>query len=77
MRSRSASTPKSDEDDGGFIEVDSESDDVYNGQRYGFVNRGRMSAARSGYKDEGDGVIIDLRDEKIDEEWDGEMEMVM
>lgn len=77
LRSRSASTPKSDEDDGGYVEVDIEGDDVYSGQRYGFVNRGRMSAERSGYKDPDDNVVVDLRDEKIDEEWDGEMEMEM
>lgn len=77
LRSRSASTPKSDEDDGGYVEVDIEGDDAYNSQRYGFVNRGRTSAARSGYEDEDDGAVVDLRDEKIEEEWDGEMEMEM
>lgn len=75
LRSRSTSTPKSDEDEGGYVEVDIEGDDSYSSQRYGFVSRGRMSAERGGYKDSED--FVDLRAEKIDEEWDGEMEMEM
>ena len=80
LRSRSTSAPKTDEDaEGGYVEVDIEGDDTvgYAGQRYGFASRGRMSAARSGHKDDEDGVLVSLRNEKIDEEWDGEMEMEM
>lgn len=77
LRSRSTSAPKSDEDDGSYVEVDIESEDVYSGQKYGFINRGRISATRGGFKDDEDGAVVDLRDEKIDEEWDGEMEMEM
>ena len=77
LRSRSTSAPKTDEDEAGYVEVDIEGDDTFSGQRYGFISRERMSAARSGHKDDEDGVIVDLRDERIDEEWDGEMEMEM
>lgn len=78
-RSRSTSAPKTDEDDGGYVEIDIEGDDMFGGQRYGFVSRGRMSAERGGgLKDDlDDTVSMDLRDEKIVEEWDGEMEMEM
>lgn len=74
MRSRSNSAPKTEEDDA-YIEVDIEGEDAYHGQRYGFASRGRMSAARA-TKDE-DEPPAGLRGEKIDEEWDGEMEMEM
>ncbi|EKM53296.1 uncharacterized protein PHACADRAFT_259560 [Phanerochaete carnosa HHB-10118-sp] len=76
LRSRSASAPKTDEDES-YIEVDIEGDDGFAGQRYGFVSRGRMSAERSGGLKDVDGTPMNLRDEKIEEEWDGEMEMEM
>ncbi|GJE98220.1 hypothetical protein PsYK624_144440 [Phanerochaete sordida] len=79
LRSRSTSAPKTDEDEG-FIEVDIEGDDAFAGQRYGFVSRGRTSAERgaAGLKDDGDGAaLLGLRGERIEEEWDGEMEMEM
>lgn len=79
LRSRSTSAPKTDEDEG-YIEVDIEGDDTYTGGlHYGFASRGRTSAERSsGLKDDGDSAApVSLREEKIEEEWDGEMEMEM
>ncbi|THG97282.1 hypothetical protein EW026_g4690 [Hermanssonia centrifuga] len=76
VRSRSTSAPKSEGDEGVEVEVDIEGDDLGD-QRYGFISRGRMSAARDGMKDEDDGYMGNLREEKIEEEWDGEMEMEM
>jgi len=75
VRSRSASTPKSDEDETGYVEVDIEGDDSYAVDHvYGFISRGRMSAARDGWKEE---EFVNLQEEKIEEQWDGEMEMEM
>ncbi|KAF7792776.1 hypothetical protein EIP86_003874 [Pleurotus ostreatoroseus] len=82
VRSRSASTPKSDGSGSGDIEVDivGVGEDAFDGERlprYGaFVSRGRTSDARGAWKEE-DAAAGDLRAEKIEEEWDGEMEMEM
>ncbi|KAI0343877.1 hypothetical protein BDW22DRAFT_1356477 [Trametopsis cervina] len=74
VRSRSTSAPKSEDDPGSPVEVDIESDEPYADTSYGFISRGRLSSARGDWKDD---EFVSLRSEKIEEEWDGEMEMEM
>lgn len=77
-RSRSASTPKSEEDDGAYVEVDIEGDEPYLERRYAFITRGRTSATRDDVKGEDDDAMRGgIREERIEEEWDGELEMEM
>lgn len=71
VRSRSTSAPKSEEDEHGSVDVDIEGEEPYADNSYGFISRGRRSA----FKDEE--YTKNLQDEKIEEEWDGEMEMEM
>ena len=62
-------------------------EDAYEGPgaryAYGFISRGRTSDARGAWMKDpssagGAGVVnLNLREEKIEEEWDGEMEMEM
>ncbi|KAI0691503.1 hypothetical protein BC835DRAFT_1360186 [Cytidiella melzeri] len=70
VRSRSTSAPRSEEDEGVAVEVDIEGDESYSVHSYGFISRSRTS----GWKDE---EFVNLQEEKIEEEWDGEMEMEM
>ena len=71
VRSRSTSAPKSEEDENASVEVDIEGEEPYTEHSYGFISRGRRGA----WKD--DEYTKNLQEEKIDEEWDGEMEMEM
>ncbi|KAI0090663.1 hypothetical protein BDY19DRAFT_936581 [Irpex rosettiformis] len=70
VRSRSTSAPKSEEDENAALEVDIEGEEPYV-DNYGFISRGR----HGGWKD--DEYTKNLQEEKIEEEWDGEMEMEM
>ncbi|KAL4247453.1 hypothetical protein ABKN59_008629 [Abortiporus biennis] len=92
-RSRSGSAPKSDDEREDYVDIDAEDIPVDDGnsQPYGFISRGRMSATRHGWgDDEDEGMLLkhhhghyhhiqkhQQHEEKIDEEWDGEMEMEM
>lgn len=76
-RSRSTSTPKSEEDDGKYVEVDIEGDEPFPERGYAFITRGRTSATRDGLKNEDDTAHGRIREERIEEEWDGELEMEM
>lgn len=75
-RSRSTSAPKSEEDDGTYVEVDIEGEEPYPERGYAFITRGRTSATRDGLKDD-DPPPGRIREERIEEEWDSEMEMEM
>lgn len=76
-RSRSTSAPKSEEDDPLYVEVDIEGDEPYHERGYGFITRGRTSATRGGVKDEDEVTQGRIQEERIEEQWDGEMEMEM
>jgi hypothetical protein len=70
VRSRSTSAPRSDESDGAIVEVDIEGEEPYAEHSYGFISRGRLGRDK-------DDEFMNLQEERIDEEWDGEMEMEM